>query len=397
MQDSSTEQLIFGIDHVVSFLSQTVTLEPGDVIATGTPPGVGFARKPPVFLKPGDVVEVEVEGLGVLSNPVVADSGSMTTCSRLDGIRKRFGPTVALDGVSFALEPGQVHALIGENGAGKSTLMNVLAGALQPDEGEMRLSGDAVSSGVAARREPARRRADPPGAVALPAPDASPRTSCSGGEPSRGGFFRRSEAEALALDVLGSFSHPELRPDRPVGALPIAAQQVVEICRAVASHARIVLMDEPTSSLQRDDVEHLFALIRRLRGEGIGIIYISHFLEEVRAIADVFTVLRDGRSVATGPLTGTSNESLVAHMVGRSVDQLFPDRHGARAGRCRARRPRPRGAARREAGRRSRLRRGEILGLAGLMGSGPHRAGARAVRPGAGRVRRRAHRRRRHA
>ena len=163
--------------------------------------------------------------------------------------------------------------------------MNILAGALPPDEGEMRLSGEPYRP--ASPHDASQR------GVALIHQELSlcPHLTVAenillGREPSRAGVFRRSEAEKLALDVLGSFSHPELRLDRPVGALPIAAQQVVEIRRAVASHARIVLMDEPTSSLQRDDVEHLFALIRRLRGEGIGLIYISHFLEEVRAIAD---------------------------------------------------------------------------------------------------------------
>jgi ribose transport system ATP-binding protein len=286
----------------------------------------------------------------------------------LTWIRKRFGPTVALDGVSFALQPGEVHALIGENGAGKSTLMNILAGALAPDDGDMHLAGAAYRPG--SPHDASQR------GVALIHQELSlcPHLSVAenillGRLPSRGGVFRRSEAEALALDVLGSFSHPELRPDRLVGALPIAAQQVVEICRAVASRARIVLMDEPTSSLQRDDVEHLFALIRRLRNEGIGLIYISHFLEEVRAIADVFTVLRDGRSVAHGPIGSASNEVLVSHMVGRSVDQLFPDRHLHAPGdvvldvRDLVAPPVVKQAS-------FTLRRGEILGLAGLMGSG---------------------------
>ena len=286
----------------------------------------------------------------------------------LEGLRKRFGPTIALDGVSFELQPGRVHALIGENGAGKSTLMNVLAGALQPDEGQMHLAGSTYRPG--SPHEASQR------GVALIHQELSlcPHLTVAenillGREPSRAGVFRRAEAERLALDVLGSFPHPELRPDRQVGALPIAAQQVVEICRAVASRARIVLMDEPTSSLQRDDVEHLFALIRRLRDEGIGIIYISHFLEEVRAIADVFTVLRDGRSVAEGALSTATNEQLVAHMVGRSVDQLFPDRGTRDAGpvvlevRGLVAPPVVKDAS-------FTLRRGEILGLAGLMGSG---------------------------
>jgi ribose transport system ATP-binding protein len=286
----------------------------------------------------------------------------------LDGIRKRFGPTVALDGVSVELAAGQVHALIGENGAGKSTLMNILAGALAPDEGGMTLAGapyvpssphDASLRGVALIHQE----------LSLCPHLTVAENILLGREPSRHGIFRRTEAERLALDVLGSFSHPELKPNRIVGRLPIAAQQVVEICRAVAARSRIVLMDEPTSSLQRDDVEHLFALVRRLRGEGIGIVYISHFLEEVRAIADVFTVLRDGKSVAHGPIGSTSNETLVAHMVGRSVDQLFPVRGARTEGsvvldvKGLVAPPVVKEAS-------FTLRRGEILGIAGLMGSG---------------------------
>jgi len=142
----------------------------------------------------------------------------------LDGLRKRFGPTVALDGVSFELQPGRVHALIGENGAGKSTLMNILAGALQPDEGRMQLAG--------APYQPASPHEASQRGVALIHQELSlcPHLTVAenvllGREPSRGGIFMRAEAERLAFDVLGSFSHPELRPDRKDGALPIAAQQ----------------------------------------------------------------------------------------------------------------------------------------------------------------------------
>ncbi len=249
----------------------------------------------------------------------------MMSLLRVDGLSKRFGPTVALDGVSFALDAAQVHALIGENGAGKSTLMNLLAGALQPDSGRMEIAGapyvpssphDASRAGIALIHQE----------LSLCPHLTVAENILLGREPSRWGLFQRSEAERLAIDVLGSFSHPDLRPNRLVGELPLAAQQVVEICRAIASRARIVLMDEPTSSLQRDDVQHLFALIGRLKREGLGVIYISHFLEEVREIADVFTVLRDGRSVASGVIAEVSNAQLVSHMVGRSVDQLFPGR-----------------------------------------------------------------------
>jgi ribose transport system ATP-binding protein len=285
----------------------------------------------------------------------------------LAGIRKRFGPTVALDGVGFSLNAGEVHALIGENGAGKSTLMNILAGALQPDEGTMVLQGqpyrpasphDASHRGVALIHQE----------LSLCPHLTVAENILLGREPSRWGIFRRTEAERLALDVLASFSHPDLKPNRLVGTLPLAAQQVVEICRAIAARARIVLMDEPTSTLQRDDVAHLFTLIRRLRAEGLGIIYISHFLEEVREIADVFTVLRDGSSVAHGPIGSVTNADLVAHMVGRSVDQLFPSR-GQAPGES-VLEVKDLSAPPVVSQASFTLRRGEILGIAGLMGSG---------------------------
>src|SRR5439155_15269851 len=169
---------------------------------------------------------------------------------------------------------------------------------------------------------------------------------------------------------------PELDPDRRVAELPLAARQVVEICRALAGDARILLMDEPTSSFQREEVERLFALIRRLAAGGIAVIYISHFLEEVRDIADRYTVLRDGRSVDAGLIAGVSNDHLIAQMVGRPMAGLFPARAHARAaevilaGQDVAAPPALKHAS-------FELRRGEILGIAGLMGL----AGGQLVRP----------------
>jgi ribose transport system ATP-binding protein len=287
---------------------------------------------------------------------------------RIDGLRKRFGPTVALDGVNVSIRGGEVHALIGENGAGKSTLMNVLAGALPPDAGTMEIEGAPY------------RPADPLDArrhgIALIHQELSlcPHLTVTenilmGREPSRLGLVDRAEAERQAAELLANFPHPELTPRRLVGDLPIAAQQVVEICRALAARARILLMDEPTSSLQRADVDNLFSLIRRLRAQGLAIIYISHFLEEIREIADSFTVLRDGQSVATGAIGDATNEQLVAHMVGRPVENLFPSRAAREPGDVvlavedLAAPPAVRQAS-------FELRRGEVLGIAGLMGSG---------------------------
>ena len=288
----------------------------------------------------------------------------------LSNISKRFGPTIALDAVNLHLQKGEVHALIGENGAGKSTLMNLLAGLMQPDAGEMNVEGQAYAPG---NPIDARSRG-----IGLIHQELSlfPHLSVAenimmGIEPSRLGLLSREKLRARTAEVLQSFHHPEIKPETRVGNLSIADRQIVEICRAIAGRARFILMDEPTSSLQRDDVEHLFGLIRKFRTQDITVIYISHFLEEVREIADNFTVLRDGRSVATGDLKSISDEQLIAHMVGRPMQNLFPQRS------------RPVSLSEeslldvtelsadpvlKEA--TFQLNRGEILGVFGLMGSG---------------------------
>ena len=289
---------------------------------------------------------------------------------RISGLAKRFGPTVALDGVDLVLHPGEVHALIGENGAGKSTLMGIVAGALHADRGEMQLDDRpyAPPSPLEARRR----------GIALIHQELSlcPHLSVAenillGIEPSRWGWLDVGAARRRALGLLEHFAHPDLTPDARLGALPLAAQQVVEICRALAADARILLMDEPTSSLQREEVDRLFALIRRLAARGLAVIYISHFLEEVREIADRYTVLRDGRSVDSGRLAETSADHLIAQMVGRPVAGLFPERARTRSAAGEvllaadgvAAPPTLRHAS-------FELRRGEILGIAGLIGSG---------------------------
>src|SRR5205809_5269100 len=143
-------------------------------------------------------------------------------------------------------------------------------------------------------------------------------------ESSHLGWLDRDKLISRTNEVLKTFDHEDIRPEKRVGDLSVAARQIVEICRAIAARARIILMDAPTSSLQRDDVEHLFTLIRKLSAEGISVIYISHFLEEVRQISDRFTVLRDGRSVVTGDIATTNDDELIAKMVGRAQQHLFP-------------------------------------------------------------------------
>jgi len=286
----------------------------------------------------------------------------------LTDIRKHFGATRALDGVTLTVRPGRVHALVGENGAGKSTLMNVLAGGLRADAGSMSI-GDVpyAPAGPLEARE---------AGIALIHQELSlcdhltvAENILLGREPRRGGRYDRAAARAEAARVLAPFHHPELHPDRGVGDLPIAARQVVEICRAVSAKARVVLMDEPTSSLPREDVDRLFGLIRQLRSDGVAVVYISHFLEEVRAIADDLSVLRDGRTVWTGTVDALTDAQIISHMVGRDVAELFPTReHG------------PGDAIRLDAAGVSvgtrvkdaslRVRAGEVLGIAGLVGAG---------------------------
>ncbi|MDQ6635289.1 MAG: sugar ABC transporter ATP-binding protein [Gemmatimonadota bacterium] len=287
---------------------------------------------------------------------------------RLSSIGKRYGATLALGGVDLSVRAGEVHAVLGENGAGKSTLMGVVAGAVRPDSGTMELGGVPYTpdSPLAARRR----------GIALIHQELSlcPHLTVAenvllGVEESRRGWIDRDRTRARTLALLEELPHPDITPDRKVSELSLPARQIVEVCRALAADARVVLMDEPTSCLQGADVEQLFALVRRLVARGIAVVYISHFLEEVRAIADRFTVLRDGRSVGSGSIAGTSNEALIAQMVGRASSGLFPVRRStpraevALSVRDLAAPPRLRSAS-------FELHRGEIFGVAGLMGSG---------------------------
>ena len=196
----------------------------------------------------------------------------------LRGIRKRFGATEALRGVSLAVAPGEVHALIGENGAGKSTLMKVLSGAHRADAGEMTLAGRPYRP---AGPPDARRRG-----VAMIyqeltlAPHLSVRENILLGlEPARAGWIDVAAARTAARDALAQLGHGELDLERPAGAFGIAERQVIEIARALICRPRVLILDEPTSSLTGADTERLFAVIARLRDQGVSIIYISHFLE----------------------------------------------------------------------------------------------------------------------
>jgi len=279
------------------------------------------------------------------------------------GIRKAFRATTALAGVDLAVAGGEICGLIGQNGAGKSTLMGILAGALSPDAGEMAIDGRpyAPRSPIEARRA----------GVAMIYQELSlaPHLSVMenillGAEPMRFGLVDRSRMREIAARALAELGHDDISPDAIVGSLSVAAQQLVEIARALAVGCRVLVLDEPTSSLGHADVRRLFDLLRRLKDQGHAIVYISHFIEEVKEVADRFVVLRDGRNAGGGPTQDATHAQIVELMVGARVGDLFP------------RTPREPGAplldleALEPGSATFTLHRGEIIGIAGLIGSG---------------------------
>ena len=239
----------------------------------------------------------------------------------MQGIHKRFGAVIALNNVDLGVKAGSVHALIGENGAGKSTLMKILSGSLKPDSGVMRISGaefnpdgpkQARQAGVSMIYQE----------LTL-APHLTVEENITlGVEKQKFGILRRQwrdAAEALAL-----LGHSQIDLNAQVRRLSIGQQQLIEIARSLLLKSRIIVMDEPTSSLSRDDTRNLFKTIRLLKDRGVTVIYISHFLEEIQEIADDYTVLRDGKSVDSGSIGDTSLNQIVTSMVGRPLEEMFP-------------------------------------------------------------------------
>src|SRR4051812_26638110 len=291
----------------------------------------------------------------------------MTPRLRMSGVAKRYGPTVALGGVDLTVLPGEVHALVGENGAGKSTLMKVLSGAERPDAGAMTLDG----RGYAPAGPAAARRAG----VAMVyqelalAPDLTVEANVLlGQEATTFGFLRRDDNHRRVRDVLGVLEHPEIRPDALASTLGPAARQLVEIARALLTDLKMLVLDEPTSALDREDTDRLFALIRRLKARGVSIVYISHFLEEIEAVADRFTVLRDGKAVGEGLVSEVGRAQIIELMVGRALDEQYP-RVPHTTGQPVLRIDRLSGVELPHEAELT-LHRGEILGIAGLVGSG---------------------------
>jgi ribose transport system ATP-binding protein len=282
-------------------------------------------------------------------------------------VHKRFGATRALSGVSLSVMPGQVLALVGENGAGKSTLMKVLSGAHRPDSGQMRLDGEPYSPAdpMAARRA----------GVAMIYQELSlaPHLSVAenivlGVEPTIGPFVKRRQVRRTAANALAQLGRPDIRIDRAAGELSVADQQLVEIARAIAVGCRVLVLDEPTSSLTARDVRLLFELVQRLAASGIAVIYISHFLEEVREIGDSVAVLRDGRSVGLGRTADMPTRDIVRMMVGRDVSDLYP--RSQRTPREELLRVTNLAGEEKPASASLVVHRGEVVGIAGLIGAG---------------------------
>ncbi|GAA1304122.1 sugar ABC transporter ATP-binding protein [Saccharothrix xinjiangensis] len=288
-------------------------------------------------------------------------------------VTKEFTGVRALDRVSFELEPGEVHALVGENGAGKSTLIKVLTGVHRPTSGTVLHRGEAVEF---ARPADAQRAGI---STIYQEVNLVPLMSVAdnlflGREPRRRGLVDRKRAHADAAELLAGYG---IRADvrRPLGTLGVGAQQMVALARAVAADAHVVIMDEPTSSLEPREVETLFSVVERLHERGIAIVYVSHRLDELYRICDRVTVLRDGRRVHTGPLADLSRLELVSMMLGRSVGDLRE--HGAtafgedhQAGREPVLEARGLSSGQRLRDVSLSIRPGEVVGLAGLLGSG---------------------------
>jgi len=287
---------------------------------------------------------------------------------QLTAITKSYSGTVALKGVSFDVRSGEVHALVGENGAGKSTLIKVITGAVQPDSGVLK-----VGESTIVHMDPQRSRALGIAAI-YQQPAIFPHLTVAENialplEPPglwrRIDWIERRQHARRLLDRLGA----AIDADRIAETLSMPEQQLVEIAKAIGANARLLIMDEPTSSLSEPEVERLFAIIERLRAAGVAIVYVSHRLEEILRLADRVTVLRDGESMATRQRAEMSHDALIRLMSGRDLSDLFPNKPAV-AGDVALELQDVRCTAAGVNGVSLSLRHGEILGLAGLIGSG---------------------------
>lgn len=284
---------------------------------------------------------------------------------RLDSVRKSFGSNTVLDGIDFALRPGEIHALCGENGAGKSTCLGLFYGLHQPNAGKIYRDGEEMRI-----ESPSHAQALGIGCVfqelSLAGALSVAENIYAGRAPSRMGIVDWRELRRRAETLLSEFGL-DIDVSRPVDSLPISSRQIIEIAKALSLNSRILLLDEPTSALAPDEVDALFHVLRGLTQKGIGIVYVSHHMSEIFRIADRVTVLRDGRRISTQPASETSQEQVVAEMIG-SAHPGDVQRSGTAS---------HREVLRLEALSQSghfedisfSVKAGEIVGLAGLMGA----------------------------
>ncbi|HET7332021.1 sugar ABC transporter ATP-binding protein [Dyella sp.] len=286
------------------------------------------------------------------------------------GLSKRFAATVALDDVELCLRAGEVHALMGQNGAGKSTLIKLLTGVITPDSGEVSLEGRRIAPSTPVQAQ-ALGISTVYQEVNLCANLSVAENIFAGRYPRRFGFIDWRAVRRGARDLLATVGL-DIDVHRPLATYSVAIQQMVAIARAIGVSARVLILDEPTSSLDEGEVQELFKVMRRLREQGLAIVFVTHFLDQVYAVSDRITVLRNGRRIGEYPASELPQPALVAAMVGRDVTLA--------EGRDNQHRPAadaPVVLSAQGLGKRGKLhatdmqvRQGEVLGLAGLLGSG---------------------------
>jgi ribose transport system ATP-binding protein len=285
----------------------------------------------------------------------------------MKGIKKSFGAVLALDGVSLQVRPGEVHALVGENGAGKSTLMKILSGAYRKDAGEIYLDGrrvefstpkDAKDLGISVIYQ-----------EFMLAPDLTVAENIFIDKLSAGGILIQwSKLRKNAAAQLQSLGFGDINPNAKVSSLTVAYQQVVEICKCLARETRVLVLDEPTAVLTFAEIKKLFDVIRKLKSDGVSVIYISHRLEEIFELSDRITVLKDGAYVDTVLTSETDKAKLVTMMVGRDMKQMFPERRAKTGDVVLEVEGLTSGSMVR--GVSFKLHAGEVLGFYGLVGAG---------------------------
>src|SRR5580692_2223298 len=288
----------------------------------------------------------------------------------MQGISKSFGPVRVLDGIDFSVAGGEIHALVGENGAGKSTLMKILSGAHSADSGSIRIDGEAVS--IRSTRE-----AEALGiAIIHQELNMIPQLSVMdnlflGREPNRWGVIERGHLHGESASWLSKVGAGQIDANRTAQTLSIGLQQLVEIAKALSLNARVLIMDEPTASLTDREIGKLFEIVTDLKSRGVGIVYVSHRMEEIFKICDRVSVLRDGHFVGERAVAQTGFDEIVNMMVGRELKERFPKREAAL------------GAVRLKVDHLTdqghiadvhfEVRSGEVLGVAGLIGAGRSR------------------------